>query len=106
MCPSLDWKKTDRQCFDNGVIMQITSIIAIYILFWVMSAFVMLPIGIKTHDEAGEAKIAGQADSAPANFRPLLVIKRATFLATMLFAIFYANYYFEWITTETFAWKS
>ena len=28
-----------------------TSIIAIYILFWVASAFVLLPFGIKTHEE-------------------------------------------------------
>lgn len=86
--------------------MQITSIVAIYILFWVISAFIMLPIGIKTHDETGEAKIAGQADSAPANFRPKLVLMRATMLATALFVMFYANYTFEWITTETFAWSS
>ncbi len=85
--------------------MQITSILAIYILFWVISAFIMLPIGIKTHDEIGETKIKGQADSAPANFRPKIVIVRATILASLLFALFYANYTFGWITTETIAWE-
>ena len=30
-----------------------TSILAIFALFWVMSAFLMLPFGVKTHDEAG-----------------------------------------------------
>ena len=82
--------------------MQITSILAIYVLFWVISAFIMLPIGIKTHDELGQSKIMGQADSAPANFKPKLVIIRATILATILFGLFYANYVFEWITTEAF----
>lgn len=86
--------------------MQITSIIAIYILFWVISAFIMLPIGIKTHDEAGEAKITGQADSAPANFRPWIVVGRATLMSTTLMLLFYANYHFEWVTTQTFAWSS
>ncbi len=86
--------------------MQISSIIAIYILFWVISAFIMLPIGIRTHDEMGEAKIKGQADSAPANFRPKIVLVRATLLASALFALFYANYIFGWITAETFAWDS
>jgi predicted secreted protein len=86
--------------------MQVTSIIAIYILFWVISAFIMLPIGIKTHDELGEAKTKGQADSAPANFRPKIVLFRATLLASALFAIFYINYIYGWITTETFAWDS
>lgn len=86
--------------------MQITSILAIYILFWVISAFIMLPIGIRTHDEVGEAKVLGQADSAPANFRPKIVLIRTTVLASALFALFYANYEFGWITSETFAWDS
>ena len=50
--------------------MRLTSIIAIYALFWVLSAFFVMPFGVRTHDEAGIAKIPGQADSAPANFRP------------------------------------
>jgi len=58
--------------------MKWTSILAIYALLWVMSAFLMLPFGIKTHDEAGIAKVPGQADSAPANFRPGRVAARAT----------------------------
>ena len=47
------------------------SILAIYFLVWVVCAFIVLPFGIQTHDEAGRDKIPGQADSAPANFRPL-----------------------------------
>lgn len=44
--------------------MKWTSILAIYFLFWVMTAFLLLPFGVRTHDELGEAKTAGQADSA------------------------------------------
>ena len=33
------------------------SIVAIYILFWVMSAFVVLPFGVRTHDEAGVPRV-------------------------------------------------
>ncbi|HNW19522.1 MAG TPA: DUF1467 family protein, partial [Sphingorhabdus lacus] len=44
-----------------------TSIVAIYVLFWVLSAFVILPIGVRTHDELGLEKTPGQADSAPGN---------------------------------------
>ena len=47
-----------------------TSIIAIYLLFWVMTAFVILPIGVRTHEELGLPKVPGQADSAPGNFQP------------------------------------
>lgn len=77
--------------------MKITSIIAIYILFWVLSAFLVMPFGIRTHDEAGVEKIRGQADSAPANFNARRIALRATLLALVLFGLFYANYINGWI---------
>jgi predicted secreted protein len=77
--------------------MQWTSIIAIYALFWVMSAFIVLPFGVKTHDEAGLDKVLGQADSAPANFQPRRIALRATVLALVLFGLFYANYVNDWL---------
>lgn len=80
--------------------MKLTSILAIYALFWVMSAFLVMPFGIRTHDEAGVEKIRGQADSAPANFRPGLIAKRASVLALVLFALFYVNYINDWIGTK------
>ena len=80
--------------------MQWTSIVAIYFLFWVLSAFLMLPFGVRTHDEAGIEKVPGQADSAPANFRPGRVVLRATVLAAVLCALFVANYLNGWITAE------
>ncbi len=79
-----------------------TSIIAIYLLFWVLSAFVILPIGIRTHDELGLEKTPGQADSAPGNFRPVLILIRTTLLSALLFALFYANYVYGWIDRHSF----
>ena len=67
--------------------MKLTSIIAIFSLFWVMSAFLVMPFGVRTHDEAGIPKVPGQADSAPAHFQPGKIAKRATVLALVLFAI-------------------
>ena len=64
--------------------MQVTSILAIYALFWVITAFIMLPFGIQTHEEAGLKKIPGQADGAPANFRPGKLALRATILSAVL----------------------
>lgn len=78
--------------------MQVTSILAIYFLFWVMSAFVMLPFGVRTAEEAGVEKVAGQADSAPVNFRPGRLALRATVIAAVLTAVFVANYTNGWIT--------
>jgi len=77
--------------------MQWTSILAIYTLFWVMSAFILLPFGVKTHEEAGLEKVAGQAESAPVQFRPLRHVMRATILAAVLFGFYYANYTQGWI---------
>jgi predicted secreted protein len=80
--------------------MKLTSIIAIYALFWVMSAFLVMPFGVKTHDEAGIPKILGQADSAPANFNPKRIAKRATILAFVLFGLYYANFVNGWIERD------
>ena len=80
--------------------MRWTSIIAIYTLFWVLSAFLVMPFGVRTHDEAGVDKIPGQADSAPANFDARRIALRATILALVLFGLYYANYVNGWIMPE------
>jgi len=79
---------------------KITSILAIYALFWVMSAFVLLPFGVRTHEEAGLEKVPGQADSAPANFRPGKLAIRASVIAAILSAAYIANYLNGWITVD------
>jgi predicted secreted protein len=78
--------------------MAITSILAIYFLFWVMSAFIMLPFGVRTAEEAGIEKVRGQADSAPAHFRPGKLLLRATIAATVFTALFVANFTYGWVT--------
>ena len=80
--------------------MKWSSIVAIYFLFWVASAFVLLPFGVKTHEEMGVEKVPGQADSAPANFRPGRVALRATLIAALLTALYVANYVNGWITPD------
>ncbi|MBB6122648.1 DUF1467 family protein [Sphingobium subterraneum] len=77
--------------------MRFTSILAIYLLFWVMSAFLLLPFGVRTPDQTGDALVPGQAHSAPSNFRPGRLAMRATILALLLFGLFYANYVNGWI---------
>jgi predicted secreted protein len=78
-----------------------TSIIAIFTLFWVLSAFLVLPFGIRTAEEEGIAKVPGQADSAPAQFRPGRIVLRTTILATVLFGLFYLNYVYGWVGADT-----
>lgn len=80
--------------------MKWTSILAIYFLFWVMSAFLLLPFGVRTHEELGLEKTRGQADSAPANFRPGRLSIRATLIAAALTALYVLNYTHGWIGVE------
>jgi predicted secreted protein len=77
-----------------------TSIVAIYALFWVLSAFLVMPFGVKTHEEAGIDKVPGQADSAPANFDAKRITLRATIVALVLFGLYYANYVEGWVTPK------
>ena len=81
-----------------------TSIVAIYALFWVMTAFVNLPIGVRTHEELGLPKVPGQADSAPGNFQPRTIILRTTLLSAALFGLYYANYVYGWVDRHSFDW--
>ena len=80
--------------------MRWTSIIAIYALFWVLSAFLVMPFGVRTHDEMGLENVPGQALSAPGNFNPRRLAIRATVLAVVLFGLYYANFVNHWITIE------
>ncbi len=80
--------------------MKWTSIIAIYALFWVLAAFLVMPFGVKTHDELGTEKVPGQSLSAPANFNARRLVIRATLLAAVLFGLYYANYVNRWITVQ------
>lgn len=78
--------------------MKWTSIAAIYFLFFVGSAFILLPFGVKTAEEAGIEKVPGQAESAPHHFDVKRHLLRAAVLAVVLFAVYYANWTFGWIS--------
>ncbi|WP_174292770.1 DUF1467 family protein [Sphingomonas bacterium] len=82
--------------------MRWTSIVSIYVLFWAMSVFLVLPWGVRTTREVGGDLVPGQADSAPHEFRLGLIAKRVTIVATSLFLLFLVNYHFGWIGPEMF----
>lgn len=73
------------------------TVLAIYLLFWVMSAFVVLPFEGRAPRDA-TARVPGQEDGAPAAFRPGRIALRTTLVASALFALFYANYVEGWVT--------
>lgn len=80
--------------------MEITSIIAIYFLFFAFSAFILLPFGVRTDEEVGNPRQAGHAESAPHRFDLKRHLVRAAIVAAILFAIYYANWTFGWIKPD------
>ena len=80
--------------------MKLTSIVAIYILFFAASAFVLLPFGVKTTEEVGGEYVPGQAQSAPHEFNLPRHLVKAAILAAILLAIYYANWAYGWITPD------
>ncbi|MEO7913957.1 MAG: DUF1467 family protein [Novosphingobium sp.] len=86
--------------------MRWTSMIAIYTLFWVLSAFLVLPFGVRTRADLPEGEggdlVPGQVESAPVNFRPGRVAKITTIVSAVLFGLFYLNYVNGWLTSSMF----
>ncbi len=80
--------------------MQLTSISAIYFLFFAASVFLLLPFGVKTDEEAGTPRVPGQADSAPHIFNLKRHLLKAALLGAVLFGIYYANWTYGWITPD------
>jgi predicted secreted protein len=80
------------------------SAVAIYVLFWAFSVFLVLPWGVRTHQEAGVELIPGQADSAPYGFSVKRTAIRTTIVATVLWGLFMLNYVFGWVTVEMLDW--
>jgi predicted secreted protein len=79
---------------------KLTSALAIYFLLWVMSAFMLLPFGVRTHDDVGAETVPGQITSAPVNFNPKRLALRATVTSAILFALYYINYVQGWLTLD------
>ncbi|HET9811339.1 MAG TPA: DUF1467 family protein [Sphingomicrobium sp.] len=77
--------------------MKWSSVVAIYFLFLVGSAFILLPFGVKTDEEVGNDLIPGQAESAPHRFDLPKHLLRAALLAAVLTGLYYANYVNGWI---------
>ena len=84
--------------------MRLSSILAIYVLFWTMSLFLVLPFGVRTSEEAGEKRGPGHAESAPHSFSFGKAALRATIVSAVLFGLYYANWTYGWIGVDTLDW--
>ncbi|MDQ8754775.1 DUF1467 family protein [Sphingosinicella sp. LHD-64] len=84
--------------------MKLTSILAVYLLFWMMSLFIVLPFGVRTSEEVGAERVPGHADSAPHSFSFWRVALRTTIVSAIFFALFYANYVYGWVEVRDIDW--
>ena len=84
--------------------MRLTSIAAIYVLFWMLSLFLVLPWGVRTSEEEGARCEPGHAESAPHLFQARRVLLWTTLVATILFGLYYANYVYGWIGVDDLDW--
>ena len=84
--------------------MKLASILAIYVLFWTLSLFLVLPFGVRTAEEEGTKAAPGHAESAPHRFSLGKVAFRATIVAAVLTGLYVANYIFGWITVDQLDW--
>ncbi|WNO55025.1 DUF1467 family protein [Stakelama saccharophila] len=74
------------------------SMLAVYVLFWVITAFVVLPFNVRTDPAAGDEHVPGQADSAPATVPFRRILLQTTLVSAILFALFALNYSYGWVT--------
>ncbi|MDB5672605.1 MAG: hypothetical protein JWO25_3564 [Alphaproteobacteria bacterium] len=86
--------------------MKFQSVLAIYILFWTMALFVVLPFGVRTPEEEGVDCPPGHAPSAPHRFSFSKAAWRATIVSAIVFGLFYANYLYGWVTIGMLDWAS
>ena len=70
--------------------MAVSTAIAIYFIIWWTVLFAMLPIGVRTSEEAGEKITPGNAESAPhmPNLLPKMVA--TTVVSSIIFVALYA----------------
>lgn len=73
------------------------SVLAIYVLFWTVTLFAVLPYGVRTSEEAGEELVPGQASSAPHQFSLPRKLLWTTLISAALFGLFYLNWVQGWI---------
>lgn len=78
--------------------MNIATGLLVYIIAWWLFFFMLLPIGVRSHEEEGAEIVPGTVESAPA--RPNLAKKAlwASIAAGVVFAIFYLVQKYELIS--------
>jgi predicted secreted protein len=66
-----------------------------FVIIYMVTLFCVLPIGVKTAEEAGEARLPGHADSAPVNPRLGFKFLLTFGISCLLFGIYYVVGYYD-----------
>jgi predicted secreted protein len=74
--------------------------LALYFIIWWIVLFAMLPIGVRTSEEAGEKTTPGNAESAPHTPNLLPKMVATTVVASIVFAALYAIIVHKVITLD------
>ena len=82
--------------------MKFTSILALYVLFWWLCLFLVLPMRLKRKNVRAEQPVPGQAESAPPQFSPKRTALWTTIVSATLFGLFYLNYVMGWVGPGAF----
>ena len=77
--------------------MKFTSALAIYILFWWMCLFLVLPFRLKRRGDAPDVPVPGEMPGAPPRFSPGRTVFWTTMVSAVLFLLFYVNYVEGWL---------
>ena len=77
-----------------------TSALAIYLLFWVLCAFFVLPFHGRPAEQP-DHDVAGAERGAPATFRVGAIMRQTTIVATIFFAAYYLIYTQRWVDAQT-----
>jgi predicted secreted protein len=73
---------------------------AIDLVIWWIVLFAMLPIGVRTSEEAGESEVPGSVESAPHKPHLLRKALATTVVASIVFAIVYVIIVHQVITLD------
>ena len=80
---------------------KVATVFFVYMLFWAVSAFVVLPFGVRNaSDEDRPDLVEGQERGAPTRFNGRRLVVRTTIVATIAYVLFYANYIEGWVTID------
>ena len=74
---------------------------SVYFIIWWVVLFIILPLGIRSHAEAGTIPIPGADPGAPVNPNIKRKFITTTWVSALIFAPLWIAIHFHWLTYES-----